>query len=162
MAIEMLCLRDVRSQNINPVSHICIWPPSPFWLKLKMPVLDALGRLVAPELARGLSTSLALWSSQSCTPCSPTVNCGTPLPCPDCVCGSTGRVYTSTGWSTASVIAIGAVCIVVSFAVGFSLAYRTLGGITSKSSRRLLVDGNQLSAAAKALAARHVKYDPLR
>ena len=51
--------------------------------------LAALARLVAPELARGLSTTLAIFSSSPKFPdcvCAPVINFPEIRPCPDCIC----------------------------------------------------------------------------
>ena len=59
-------------------------------------------RLSVPELARGLSTSLALFSTRQVCPasvCSPTLNCPDIPRAADCICAAGQRVVDTSDWS---------------------------------------------------------------
>ena len=56
--------------------------------------LAAVGRLIGPELARGISTALAIFSSSNSCPdcnCAPVFTCPETRACPDCVCQGNQR-----------------------------------------------------------------------
>lgn len=74
-------------------------------------------RASVPEVARGISTSLALLSAAPrCAPCSPTLNCPEAQRCPDCVCQGPTRVCPTLECPSVVHWVVIAVCL--AFAVG--------------------------------------------
>ena len=129
--------------------------------------LQAFGRLVGPELARGLSTALAL-SSQRCpvcpdSTCAPVVHCAEVHRCPDCVCqGSTRqcevcevceRIVGTNYWAFVAIWFFGVIAGIV--------FQRYCGGReeTVKGIPFVPITENRLSAAAVASAKRKALQD---
>ena len=76
---------------------------------------------IVPELARGVSTALAIWATPGCPPC-PSLSCAPSLACPEshscpaCICQGSERAC------PASVDAPGALVFLVGFLSGIIIA----------------------------------------
>ena len=133
--------------------------------------LAAIGRLIGPELARGISTALAIFSSSNHCPdctCAPVFTCPESRACPDCVCQGNQRscpacpTCPSADWSYLALIWItGVLCGLL--AAGYlrrdrpaaaSSSSEALGDQNPVEDPELVAPPVRLSAAAKALAKR--------
>ena len=126
----------------------------------------AIARTVAPEVARGLSTALALLSSPSCPPCqvdcSPSLHCPEVVHCPDCVCEGSLRHCATTPCHCATSLVVGGLAVggCLLFAIGVWVGYQVRGSaaVVGKPVARTSdsVGVVELSAAGKALARRQL------
>lgn len=83
-------------------------------------------RAAVPELARGFSTALTLWSAVSSCPsttCSPTLHCPELARVPDCVCQGGGRHIEVTGYSLFTLLQNAFLALIVGLAGGSSLGF---------------------------------------